>query len=254
MKKIYFLILLCSISILLHAQWTKNTFKNLLVANKDASDIQIAKQTYGDTWIAFYSQNGSNYDMRVRRLDKYGNEYFSDTGLLISNKKSGSATFVFNVCVDNSGNFIIAYQVAKGSSYECVMQKVSISGELYYGADGLDLGPGLSPYPVTLSTGEIAVAWNDNNGRINYQKISQTGIPAWPSPKIFTGNSGHIVSRAQVVANTNGKFSMVYQDEFSPPFYTHLFDQEFDNDGNALWSGAKQISTLATASYRYYDV
>ena len=112
----------------------------------------------------------------------------------------------------------------------------------------------MSPYPVTLSTNEIAVAWNDNNGKIDYQKISAAGVAAWASPKIFSGNSTHTVSRGQLIAGTNGKFNMVYQDQFSFPFYTHLFEQKFDNDGNALWSSAVQISTLATASYRYYDV
>ena len=253
MKKIYLSFLLCTSLFLVNAQWSNNTNLNTLVAGKDASDIQTVNTSDGRTWIAFYSNTGNNYDMRAQLLDANGNRMFGDSGVVVSNKKSGSATFVFNVCVDNDNNFIIAFQVAKGSAYECVMQKVGLSGQLLWGSSGIDLGAGLSPYPATLSTNEIAVAWN-NNGKINYQKVSTTGVAAWPSPKIFGGNSTHIVSRAQVVANTNGKFSMVYQDQFSPPFYTNLFEQKFDNSGNILWASAVKISSLSTVSYRYYDV
>ena len=254
MKKIYFLFFLLAAAFSSQSQWTNNTSTNTLVANKDASDIQTANTNDGRTWIAFYSQRGANYDMRAQLLNANGSKVFGDTGILVSNKKSGSATFVFNVCVDKDNNFIIAYQIAKGSAYECIMQKINTSGQLLWTANGVDLGGGLAPYPTTLSTNEIAVAWNDNSGKIDYQKVSADGIAAWASPKVFTGSGTHSVSRAQLVAGTNGNFSMVYQDQFSAPFYTHLFAQKFDNNGIAVWATPVQISTLTTVSYRYFDV
>lgn len=254
MKKIYFLFFLLAAAFSSQSQWTKNTSTNTLVANKDASDIQTGNTKDGRTWIAFYSQRGANYDMRAQLLNQNGKRIFGDTGILVSNKKSGSATFVFNVCVDNDNNLIIAYQIAKGSTYECIMQKINTSGQLLWTANGVDLGGGLAPYPTTLSTNEIAVAWNDNSGKIDYQKISADGNAAWTSPKVFTGSGTHSVSRGQLVAGTNGNFSMVYQDQFSAPFYTHLFAQKFDNNGVAVWATPVQISTLTTVSYRYFDV
>lgn len=252
MKKIYILLLLCSASYLVKAQWTDNTSANTIVANKDASDIQIANTNDGRTWIAFYSQNGSNYDMRVQLLDADGNPQFGNDGLLVSDKKSGSATYVFNVCVDKDNSLIIAFQIQKGSAYECIAQKINVSGQLLWGT-GVDLGPGLSPYAAALTTNEIVFAWNDN-GKIDYQKLSFMGAETWGAYKVFTGNTNHSVSRAQLIANTNGNFSMVYQDQVSFPFYTNLFEQKFDNDGNAVWTAAVKISTLTTVSYRYYDV
>jgi hypothetical protein len=252
MKKFYFPLLLCLSFFSLSAQWKNNPYKNLLVANVNSSDIQTANTDDGHTWIGFYSQNGNNYDMRAQLLDVNGNRIFGDSGVLVSNKKSGTATFVFNVCVDARNNFIIAFQLQKGANYECVIQKVNTNGKLLWGA-GVDLGPGLSPYPVALTTNEIAVAWN-NNGKIDYQKLSAAGVAVWLPYKEFTGNSNHIVSRAQLLADNNGGFSMVYQDQFSPPFYTNLFERRFNNNGNASWANAIKISTLTTASYRYYDV
>jgi len=253
MKKIYLSLLSCMLVYLGNTQWTDKTSVNTMVADRNASDIQTANTNDGRIWIAFYSQNGDKYDMRAQLLDADGNHMFGDSGVLVSNRESGSATFVFNVCVDNDNNLIIAFQVTKGADYECVMQKVSVSGKLLWKKKGVDLGPGLSPYPSTLTTNEIAVAWN-NNGKIDYQKVSPDGIAAWATVKEFGGNSTHNVSRAQLLAGAQGRFYMVYQDQFAFPFYTNLFEQKFDNDGNTLWPGAIKISTLTTFTYRYYDV
>jgi hypothetical protein len=47
---------------------------------------------------------------------------------------------------------------------------------------------------------------------------------------------------------------MVYQSLIYFPFYTNLYEQRFDTTGNAVWSAPSKISTLTTASYRYFDV
>jgi hypothetical protein len=252
MKKIYTSILLSFTLVQLCAQWNSNTAENLLVAKKNSSDIQVANTTDGRTWIAFYSLRDGNYDMRAQLLDFHGNRMFGDTGILVSNKNSGSATFVFNVCVDHDNFLVVAFQVQKGSSYECRIQRISTEGHLLWG-HGVDLGPGLSPYPVALSTNEIAVAWN-NNGKVDFQKLSASGVPAWVPYKEFTGINGAPVSRAQVVANVEGRFSMVYQQQFAAPFYTNLYEQRYNNSGVPLWDLPLKISKLTTVTYRYYDV
>lgn len=252
MKKIYTSFLLSFVLSQLCAQWNNNTAKNLLVANKNSSDIQLANTNDGRTWVAFYSQNGSNYDMRAQLLDAQGHRMFGDSGILVSNKKSGTATFVFNVCVDHDNFLIIAFQLLKGGSYECVMQRINTEGQLLWGT-GVDLGPGLSPYPAALTTNEIAVAWN-NNGKVDFQKVSALGMSAWVPYKELSGINNAQVSRAQVIANTEGRFSMVYQQQFAAPFYTNLYEQRYNNTGDILWNLPRKISTLTTVTYRYYDV
>lgn len=243
------LLLCCTVSFV-QAQWTSNAKQNTPVAYNNSSDIQTANTNDGKTWIAFYSQNGNNYDMRAQLLDENGNRLLGDSGVLVSNKKSGSATFVFNVCVDNKNDFIIAFQYEKNKTYECIAQKINKQGELLWGK-GVDLGEGLAPYPVTLTTNEIAVAWSNNN-RIDYQKLSASGNAAWPSYKELPGTSN--VSRPQLLANANGNFGMIYQQLVSFPFYTNLYAQRFKNNGDIFWDSAVRISKLVTASYRYFDV
>ena len=253
MRKIFAAFLFTFLFIRANAQWSTDASVNTLVAGVNSSDIQTA--IYGNNiWIAFYSLNGSNYDMRVQLMDaRTGNKNFGDNGLLISNAPSGSATFVFNVCTDNDGNLIVAFNFMKGSTMHAALQKVSNAGQILWG-NGIDLGAGLSPYPVALSNNDIAVAWT-NNSVINYQKISAVGVVAWSPVKELKGNPvSKAVSRAQLVAHSNGTFGMVYQQVASFLFYTNLYEQRFDNDGNGIWANPVKISTITTASYRYYDV
>jgi hypothetical protein len=254
MKKIYLFIFSILIFSFIHAQWSP---KNALpVAALNSSDIVTKQTSSGKTFIAFYSQNAvtGNYDMRAQLLDFNGNRLFGDTGVLVSYRNSGSATFVFNTCLDKDDNLIITFQRQKGSGYDIVAYKIDSLGNSLWGkkGTGIILGSGLAPYPVALSTNEVVVAWPDNNGGISYQKISEAGIAEWDSVKEFT--SAHTVTRPQLVAQNNGTFGMVFQSVDFAPFYTHLYEQRFDNNGNALWASPVQLSNYVTASYAYYSV
>ena len=249
MKEIYASLLFCCAINFVYAQWTSTTNENTLVANANASDIQTANTNDGRTWIAFYSQRGNNYDMRAQLLNANGERMLGDSGVLVSNKKSGTATFVFNVCVDNDNNLIIAFQFQKQSDYECIIQKINTAGKTLWG-NGVKLGTGLAPYPVTLATNKIAVVWNNDN-KIDYQILSSSGVPQWTNYKEFSASG---VSRPQLLANTNGGFNMVYQSLVYFPFYTNLYEQRFDTTGTAMWSAPSKVSTITTASYRYFDV
>ena len=56
------------------SQWNPNTFVNLAVSELNGDDLQTATTTDGKTWVAFYSNNGGNYDMRAQLLDVNGNK------------------------------------------------------------------------------------------------------------------------------------------------------------------------------------
>ena len=80
---------------------------------------------------------------------------------LLATKKSRTATFVFNAAVDESNNIYDAYQYQKGSSYNCIIQKVTPSEDVPWDKTGIEVGHGLSPYHAILTNGEVAVAWNN---------------------------------------------------------------------------------------------
>jgi hypothetical protein len=234
------------------AQWNTNTSENILISTLPVADMQQAATTDGKTWIAFYHENGGNYDMRAQLIDADGYKLLEPDGVLVGNHTSGSATYVFSVCVDASNNLIIAYQDERNGPDEAVVYKISQSGTQLWGADGIVLGQGLAPYPAALSNGEVVIAWNESTSNtLKLQKITTSGTKAWATPiSILVGTSK--TTRGQVIANTGGKFSVVYQKKLSG-ISTTLYAQMYDNSGVALYAPL-QICNQTTSAARYYSV
>ncbi len=234
----------------INAQWNNNTYVNIQISTLPIADMQTASTSDGKTWIAFYVQNSSNYDMRAQLIDANGYKLLGTDGILVSNEPSGSATYVFNVCVDASNNLIIAYQDMRSGSPQAVLFKISESGTQLWGSTGLVLGGGLAPYPAVLNNGEVVVAWNGDS-TVNVQKITTSGTLAWASPiDIVVGSTN--TTRGQVIGNTAGRFTLVYQ-MLGNGVSTTLYAQMFNNSGSALYSPL-QICNQTTSAARYYSI
>ena len=253
MRQIYFTFFLVLSTIGCFAQWNLNTSVNLEVAGLNVADLQTANTTDGKTWIAFYNNNAGNYDMRAQLLDAAGNKLLGPNGILVCSQPSGSATFVFNVCLDASNNLLIAFQYEVAGTNSAVITKVNTDGSLPWGSGGVVLGAGLAPYPVVLTTGETAVAWNNNSPSTLYiQKISSSGTVVWGSPVAVTVGASN-TTRGQLVADPNGFFTMVFQKR-GVGISTTPYAQRYNNDGVAQWAAPVQISTLTTSGARYYSI
>jgi len=234
------------------AQWNTNTSVNLEISGLNLADMQTASTTDGKLWTAFYSQNGGSYDMRAQLFDAQGNKLLGDDGFLVSNQPTGTATFVFNVCVDADNNLVIGCQDQRTGTMQAVLYKISQSGTHLWSSSGLILGAGLAPYVGLLSNGEIIAAWNaDAGSTVNLQKVTLTGALAWTTP-IPVLVSGTGTTRGQVVGNTNGTFTMIFQKK-GVAIYTTLYAQRFNNNGTALYAPV-QLCNETTHGVRYYSV
>lgn len=252
MKKVLFTCIIIFRILVSVAQWNPNPAINLQISSLLTADMQSVSTTDGKLWVAFYHENGNNYDMRAQLFDAAGNKLLGPDGVLVSNKTTGTATFVFNVCVDGSNNLIIGCQDERSGPNVAVLYKISQGGIHLWGSDGIVLGEGLAPYPAVLSNGEVVVAWNESiDNTLKMQKVATNGTLAWAAPvSILVGTDK--TSRGQIVANLNNKFTVVFQKRGYGP-YTTLYAQGFDNTGTALYSPL-QICDQTTASYNYYSI
>jgi len=236
----------------LHAQWNPNTSENIEISGLTIADMQSVATSDAKTWVAFYQQNGSNYDMRAQLFDADGYKLLGDDGVLVSDKPSGSAIYVFNVCVDESNNLIIACQDERLGPDIAVVYKISQSGTHLWAPDGIILGPGLAPYPALLTNSEVVVAWiSSTSNTLQIQKITTGGTLAWTTPVTVNVGSSK-TTRGQLIANLDGKFSMVYQKQ-GYGVATTLYAQHFDNSGTALYPPL-QICSQTTSAARYYSI
>jgi len=236
----------------LKAQWNPNTSQNLMISNY-SDDVQLAVPTNdGKTWISFYSLASGVYSMRAQLLDANGYKLLGPDGILVSDYPSGSATYVYNACLDASNNLIIAMQDQRTGTMQTVLYKISQAGTHLWSSSGVVLGNGLAPNPAVLSTGETIVCWDESvSGTLNLQKISAAGTTVWATPvQVKVGTSK--TTRGQIVANTGGTFTMVYQKK-GVGISTTLYAQRFDNAGVALYT-ALQISNQTSSGARYYSI
>jgi len=253
MQKLLLLPLFVVVTLVSPAQWNANTSVNLEVATLPVADMHSLTTSTGRTWIAFYHQNSGNYDMRAQLLDVDGTKLLGPDGVLVDNKPSGSATFVFNICKDGNDNLIIAYQDQRSGQLDAVAYKISQTGAHLWSSTGVILGQGLSPYPAVLSNGETVVAWSEAiTNTLQIQKINLAGAIAWTTPvtvQVGTSNT----TRGQVVPNLNGNFTLVFQRR-GFGIATTLYAQRYNSSGVASWTSELQLSTETTSGARYYSV
>lgn len=247
-----FALLVASLPTRSWAQWNTNTFVNLEISGLPTADMQSVPTTDGKTWVAFYHENTGNYDMRAQLIDANGNKLLGPNGMLVSNQTSGSAIFVFNVCVDAANNLIIGCSDERSGPDQAVLYKISQAGTHLWSSNGVILGQGLAPYPAVLTNGETVACWNESNSNtLKIQKITTGGATAWATPvTVMVGSS--TTTRGQIVANLNDKFTMVYQKN-AGGISTNLYAQMYSSSGTALYSPL-QIASQTTAPYRYYSI
>jgi len=222
----------------------------MLISSLVTADMQAASTSDGKLWVAFYHQNGGNYDMRAQLFDAAGNKLLGADGILVSNQPTGTATFVFNVCVDILNNLIVGCQDERSGTMQAVLYKLSQAGTHLWSSTGVILGAGLAPYPAALTNGDIIVTWN-GDVTLQLQKISAAGTPVWATP-LSVSVGGTNTTRGQIVANLNNHFTMVYQKN-AGGISTNLYAQKFNSDGVAQYSPL-QICNQTTAGYRYYSI
>ncbi|MBM3159371.1 MAG: immunoglobulin domain-containing protein [Bacteroidetes bacterium] len=253
MQKLLSLSLFLFATLVSTAQWNPNTSVNLEIATLPVADMHSLPTSTGKTWIAFYHQNSGNYDMRAQLLDVDGTKLLGPDGVLIDNKPSGTATFVFNICKDANDNLIVAYQDQRSGQLNAVAYKISQTGAHLWSNNGVILGQGLAPYPAVLSNGETVVTWIEaTTNTLQIQKISTAGVLAWLTPvtvQVGTANT----TRGQVVSNLNGNFTLVFQRR-GFGIATTLYAQRYNSSGVASWTSALQLSTETTSGARYYSV
>ncbi len=236
-----------------NAQWTNNTLLNTSVrsgAGVDAVTPLMTDRFDGSTYVSWFDNQPGGYQLRMQRLDENGYALWGAEGLIVSDHPQNSALFRYDLAVDGSGDAIVAFQDERSGQLDVVVYKVSASGDMLWGADGITLTDagsvqGLAPVIGVLPNNDVLIAWNANDGAsakwIPYQLISEAGDPQWPSPHQVIGANGF--SRPEVVPTLDGFVLFYVEETGSFPFTSNMFAQRFDVTGSALWPTPTQVST-----------
>jgi len=241
------------------AQWTSDILLNTPVQDATGTSEEVplsAPGPAGGTWVSWFATNpATNYTMHLQLLDRNGNKLLGPNGVLVSNQAQSTATFRYDLKSDADGNALLAFQDERSGAMQCVIYKVSPTGQQLWGANGIALidplaNSGLAPTIGVLASGNVVVAWNSTSttGRpaVAWQKFSPTGTPAWPAPQRIVDATASS-ERAVPVPATGDEFIMhfVRRAGFGLGVSTY-FAQRFDAAGTAVWAAPVQVSTKTT--------
>lgn len=185
------------------------------------------------------------YEYRLQHFDKDGRPTFDPMGILISDYNNLSYTVINQyLLADADGNAVIAVADSRNSSDKArsyTAYKVSPSGEMLWGEDGVAISDPLKPCTlsaamsmVELEDHSVVFAWHEYNGNdmtasLHMQRISKDGKPQW-DPNT-AGITDEVAGYPHLVNGGDNTLIMVYARTAS----NILYARKIDFEGESVW-------------------
>lgn len=231
------------------AQWSSDPSLNTVITNATGEQAipKIATSADGTTYIGWFSNEGGNYDVRLQKLDMYGNLQWDATGLLVSDHPSMTWLTDWDMAVDAEDYAIFCFQDIRNSGNNNIYAyRISPDGDFVWGVDGLELSNStafdVSPKVVVTNAGNIVIAWQADDVIIR-QKIAPDGTLLWGDSGITLSGS-NTYSWPQLMPAGDDEVIMKFFEDSGPTWSPtrHVFAQRYDADGNAVWTEDAVIS------------
>ncbi|MCD4771812.1 MAG: PKD domain-containing protein, partial [Bacteroidales bacterium] len=249
-KLLLIVFLLCVFNLNSRAQWSSDPSLNtsIVIATGEQAIPKIASSTSypGISYISWFSSESGNYNVRLQKLDVYGNKLWADEGLLISNHTAMTWLTDWDMTIDGNDCAILTFQDIRTGSNNIFVYKISPDGAFLWGADGIQLSNSTafdaSPKVCVTATGNTIVAWAADDVVIR-QKISSDGTLLWGNDGI-TLSGTNAFSWPQLLPVGNDDVIIKYFEDIGtfPSLDRNVYAQKFDANGADVWSQATVIS------------
>ena len=243
--------LLLLFSIIINAvsfsQWTNNTDYNTIINDLSGEQAipKIATLSDGSSYVGFFSNDASNYDIRLQKIDSEGNLLWDNNGLLISNHTQQSWISDWEITVDNDDNCILVFSDIRDGNPNIFAYKIDPDGSFLWGADGISLSNNTSeeyaPKVIVTDSNNAIVTWDINEGsitKIKLQKITPSGELPWGEDGILFQSGESSYAGAVLVPSDEDNFiATYYHQQGNFPYYDirHIYSQKFSGDGVTVW-------------------
>jgi hypothetical protein len=236
------------------SQWSTDPAVNNAINNMSGEQAipKIATCSNGYSYIASFSVENGNYNMRMQRVNAQGVPQWADDGILISDNAQDTWLTDWDMCVDNANYAILAFPDIRTGTTNIVAYRISPSGSFAWGDDGIVLSTGDGNYSPTVSVtsaGNAIVAWSQD-AVAHYQKITASGNLPWGSSGFMLSQTGYTFASPQTMPVGTDEFLMKYfRDQGSYPNLTReVYVQRYNAGGSAVWSSAATVSNAGGIS------
>ena len=235
------------------SQWSSDSLQNMAVIQHSGDQVvpHIAATSDGGFYAAWYDTRNSNYDVYLQRFNNLGEKLWDADGLLISNHQQETWVTDFDLVVDQSDNAIVVFNdirnEASGNGWDVFAYKIAPDGTFLWGADGVQLSPGvntdseMAPKAAVTTAGNVVFVWSksrDDPDVLGLQKLSAAGEKQWGADGIeISGSQGEALTHPDIVAAADDSVIVVYKMELGsyPATKIWLATQKFDPDGQPAW-------------------
>lgn len=244
-----------------HAQWTDNPLVNTAIATLTGDETvpHIAAAADGTYYMAWYSNESGNYNVRLQHLDSEGNELFETGGMLVSDNMQNSWVADFDLATDSESNAIVAFGDVRNGNTDIFAYKITPDGTMLWGENGIDLSNDANSedeYQATicLTTNDHAiVAWSAVDNTKNYirlQSIEPDGTLNWGNAGIAYSSETEDYTAPQLVASADGDFILAFYKQTGSPWapIRHIYAQRFQETGDIAWVDDILVSDLGGIS------
>lgn len=234
------------------AQWVTDPELNtqIIAGVQEVYSDEMDVAEDGTVFYNFNSPQNGNTNTYVQIVDKDGKELLGETAKMISSERARTWVAVNQLMlVDHEGNAIISvsdcrYAPVDADALSYTLYKVSPTGELLWGEDGINLENGQTNgmeakmTMVQLEDGSYVCAWTvvEETQWINMQRVSKDGQLMWDAPKQLKSETIPYTYPYLVNAGDN-QFIMVYSQGTSQ----YLMAQKYDFDGEPVWAKATPV-------------
>jgi len=244
MKKCFVISLLFMLlTISLSAEWSNDPSINNAICSLTGEQAipKVVTSSTGDTYIGWFSNDSGNYNLRLQRLDQFGNEYWATDGIVISDNPAMTWLTDWDMTVDGNNYAILTFQdIRNGGNNNIYVYKVAPDGSFFWGEDGIELSNSaafdVAPKVCVTSESGTVITWQSDDAII-MQRIANNGTLVW-GPTGITLSCADTYSWPQPFAVENDHILLKFFHDSGPAWAPtrHCYIQKFDNDGNAAWA------------------
>ncbi len=240
---LFFIMVFLSVTILF-AQWSGDSQMNLAINNNTGEQAlpKIAYAQNSNVFIGFFSNENSNYNVRLQLLDSAGNPLWQEGGILVSNHQQMSWLTDWDMDVDNAGNAIIVFQdIRENENNNVVAYCISQQGEFIWGEDGIMLSHGssfdVSPKVAVTGSGNIIVAWQSDDV-VRIQKISPDGDLLFGETGLTIQEENITFSWPQIITFEDDSFILKYFRDSGPAWapIREVYASKYNSNGEIVWN------------------
>ena len=250
-KLIYTLSMILAFSIMTYAQFTSDPSANTQLSDLSGEQAipKIAVCSDGSMYVSWFSNENSNYNVRMQYLDANGNPQWENNGMLISDEEQMTWLTDYSLTTDPDDHAIVTFQdIREGGNNNPVGYRVSPAGEMMWGENGILLSnnANFEPDPVVCATedGNIIFAWQSlaDESEVHLQKVSPDGNTLWGDGIVLAENGVEYTSPYLQPADGDHAFFIWHKE--TGPFWAPnrgLYVQKLNTDGSFMWAEDVEI-------------